>query len=84
MEIFVRIKTKIQNNEELFADFAYKRSLMEEGFYSGEKAEEEEGVEQKFEISSAIVLNSGQACIAGGTMEDHLARLLIVKADIEP
>lgn len=81
MEIFVRIKTKIQNNKELFADFAYKRSLMEEGFYAGEKEEEEEGVEQKFELSSGIVLNSGKACIAGVNIADNLARLLIVKAD---
>ena len=82
MEIFVRIKAKILDRNTLAAEFAYKRSVAEEGFYTGDDAEEEEGGEQKFEVSSGIVLQVGQACIAGANLTEDMATLLIMKADL--
>lgn len=81
-EIFVRIKAKILDRNTLAADFAYKRSVTEEGFTMGDEAEEEEGVEQKFEIASGIILQAGQAGIAGANLTEDTAMLLIMKADL--
>jgi hypothetical protein len=83
VEVSVKIKAKIREGNALFADFAYKRSVAEESFNTGEKAEEEGGGEQKFEVSSGIILTAGQACIAGGNMDEDTAALLIVKADLK-
>ncbi|MEJ2705025.1 MAG: hypothetical protein P8Z79_21515, partial [Sedimentisphaerales bacterium] len=83
MEVFVKIKAKIRDANTLLAEFAYKRSVAEESFNTGEKVDEEEGGEQKFEISSGIVLRVEQACIAGASLDEDIASLLIMKADLK-
>ena len=80
-EVFVWIKAGFHDGDRLAARFTYRRSVVEEGSYSGQKAEEAEGIEQKFEISSGIVLHAGRACIAGANMTEEIATFLIVKAD---
>jgi len=82
-EVFVLIEPEIHDGKTLIAEFTYKRSVVEEGFHTGEEMEEEEGIEQKFEISSGVVLHAGQACIAGANLNGDMATLLIVKADLK-
>jgi len=81
-EIFVRIEAEIRDENQLVAYFAYKRSVVEEAYSMGKNEEEEEGKEQKFELSSSIVLHTGQAYIAGATLNEDMAALLIMKADL--
>jgi len=66
-EISVWIAAEIHDENQLFARFTYKRSVVEEAYSMGKNEEEEEGIEQKFELSSAILLQAGQAGIAGPT-----------------
>ena len=82
-EVSVWIEAKIVEGNTLAAEFAYKRSVGEEGFFMSEEAEEEEGHEQKFEVSSGVVLHAGQACIAGANLNEGIAKLLIMKADLK-
>ena len=83
-EVFVWIKADIHDGNRLAARFNYKRKIVEEAFYASEEAVEveEEGVEQKFDISSAIVLRSGQACLVGANLNKGMVTLLIMKADL--
>ena len=48
----------------------------------GENEEDEESIEQEFELSSSINLHSGQAAIAGANLDEDMAALLIMKADL--
>jgi hypothetical protein len=82
VEVSIRIEPEIHDGNTLAAAFVYKRSVVEEGFFSGEEAEEEEGNEQKFEVSSGVVLHTGQACIAGANLNEGIAKLLIIKVDL--
>jgi hypothetical protein len=82
-EVFVHIELESHDGDKLAARFTYKRSVIEEGFAEGDKAEEEEGVEQKFEISSGIVLHAEQARVAGANMNEGIATFLIIKADLK-
>ena len=81
-EVFVKIRAEIRDANTLSAEFGYKRSVGEELFNTGQKTEEEDGGEQKFDISSGIVLHAGQACIAGANLDGDVATLLIMKAEI--
>ncbi|MFC1636792.1 hypothetical protein ACFL5Z_18350 [Planctomycetota bacterium] len=81
-EVFVWLEPEILDGNKLAAQFTYKRSVAEEGFFAGEEAEEEEGIEHKFEISSGIVLQAGQACIVGANLNEGMAKLLIMKTDL--
>jgi hypothetical protein len=81
-EVSVWLKAKILEGNSLAARFVYKRSVTEEGFFENDTAEEEEGIEQKFEISSGIVLHAGESCIVGANLNEGIARLLIMKADL--
>jgi hypothetical protein len=81
-EVAVWLEARILEGNRLAARFTYKRNVVEEGFYASDEAEEEEGSDQKFEISSGIVLHAGQACIAGANMNEEIATFLIVKADL--
>jgi len=82
-EVSVWLEAEILEGNKLAARFTYKRNMSEEGFFSGDEAEEEESIEQKFEISSGIVLQAGQACIAGANLDEGIAKLLIIKADLK-
>lgn len=81
-EVFVGLKPEILDENTLAVRFTYKRRIVKEAFYASEEAVEEEGVEQKFEIASAIVLQDGQACIVGANLNEGIAKLLIMKADL--
>ena len=81
-EVFAWIEAGIQSGNNLTARFTYKRSVTEEGYNKGQEAEKEEGNEQKFEVSSGIVLQMGQARIAGANMNEEIATFLIIKADL--
>ncbi len=81
-EIIVKIEAEIHDENQLVAYFAYKRSVVEVAYSVGENEEEEEGTEQKFELSSSIVLHTGQAGIAGANLNEDMAALLIMKADL--
>lgn len=83
VEMFVWIETEILDEDTLAARFEYKRVVVEEGSHTIEQLEEEEGVEQKFEIGSGIVLRDGKACIVGGHLAGEMATLLIMKADLK-
>ncbi len=81
-EMFVWIAAEIHDENQLFARFTYKRSVVEEAYSMGENEEEEESIEQKFELSSSIVLHTGQAGIAGANLNEDMAALLIMKAEL--
>jgi hypothetical protein len=81
-EMFVWIAVEIHDENQLFARFTYKRSVVEEAYSMGKNEEEEEGIEQKFELSSSIVLHTGQAGIAGANLNEDMVALLIMKADL--
>ncbi len=81
-EIIVKIEAEIHDENQLVAYFAYKRSVVEEAYSTGENVEEEESIEQKFELSSSILLHTGQAGIAGANLNENMAALLIMKADL--
>lgn len=81
-EIFVRIEAEIHDENRLVAYFAYRRSVVEEAYSMGENEEEEESVEQEFELSSSIVLHAGQAGIAGANLNKDMAALLFMKAEL--
>ena len=81
-EMSVWIAAEIHDENQLFARFTYKRSVAEEAYSMGKNEEEEEGKEQKFELSSSIVLHKGQAYIAGANLNEDMAALLIMKADL--
>jgi hypothetical protein len=81
-EIFVKIEADIRDGNELVAYFAYKRNVVEKASSMDENEEEEEGIEQKFELSSSILLYTGQAGIAGANLNEGMAALLIMKADL--
>lgn len=80
-EILVRIEADIRDENQLVAYFAYKRNVVEEAYSMGEN-EEEESIEQKFELSSSINLHMGQAAVAGANLNEDMAALLIMKADL--
>jgi hypothetical protein len=82
VEMFVRIEAEIRDENQLVAYFAYKRNVAEEAYSMGENEEEEESIEQKFELSSSILLHTGQAGIAGANLNEDMAALLIMKADL--
>jgi len=81
-EMSVWIAAEIHDENQLAARFKYKRSVAEETSSMGKNKEEEEGKEQKFELSSSIVLHTGQAGIAGANLNEDMAALLIMKADL--
>ncbi len=81
-EMSVWIEAEIHDENQLAARFKYKRSVAEETSSMGKNKEEEEGKEQKFELSSSIVLHTGQAGIAGANLNEDMAALLIMKADL--
>jgi hypothetical protein len=81
-EIFVRIEAEIHDENRLVAYFAYRRSVAEEAYSMANNEEEEESVEQEFELSSSIVLHAGQAGIAGANLNKDMAALLIMKAEL--
>ena len=81
-EVSVWLEAKMLDENRLAARFTYKRNVAEEGSFASEEAEEEEGNERKFELSSGIVLHVGQACIAGANLNEGIATLLIMKADL--
>lgn len=81
-EISVWITAEIHSENQLLIRFTYKRNVVEEVYSMGENEEEEEGTEQKFELSSSIVLHMGQAAIAGANLNEDMAALLIMKADL--
>ena len=81
-EVSVWLEAKILDGNTMAARFVYKRNVAEEGSFASEEAEEEEGNEQKFEISSGIVLQTGQACIVGANLNEGMAKLLIMKTDL--
>ena len=81
-EVSVWIGPKRLDGDTLIAEFVYKRTVVEENHFVEQETEEEEGTEQKFEIASGIVLGTGQACIAGANMNEDVAALVIIKADL--
>lgn len=82
-EVFVWIDAEFHNGNTLTAEFTYRRNVVEEAHFAEQETEEEEGNEQKFEIASGIVLHAGQACIAGTNLNEEIATLLIMKADLK-
>ena len=82
-ETKVSVKVEIErcDGNKLAARFVYDRSVSLEEYVMGEEAEEEEGIEQKFNISSGIVLQAGQMRIAGANLNEDMASVLIMKAD---
>jgi hypothetical protein len=81
-EVSVWLKAEIHEGDTLAAQFTYKRRVEEETHFAESESEKAEGGEQKFEISSGIVLRVEQACIAGANMNEDVATLLIMKADL--
>ncbi len=53
----------------LAARFVYDRSVALEECVMGEKSEEEEGIDQKFDITTGIVLQAGQMHITGASLQ---------------
>ena len=47
-----------------------------------DNVEKEEGAEQTFDLSSGIVLRTGQVQAAGVQLGDDLASLLLIRAEI--
>ncbi len=83
-EMSVWITAEIHDENQLLVRFTYKRNVVEDVYSMGnnEEEEEEESIEQKFELSSSILLHSGQAGIAGANLNEDMAALLIMKADL--
>ncbi|MCF7976021.1 MAG: hypothetical protein K9N55_19545 [Phycisphaerae bacterium] len=82
MEISIKIKIERSDGNRLAARFTYTRGVTENAFNMREEAEEEEDTEQKFEVSSGIVLESRQMHLTGLNMNDDMATLLLMKAEL--
>ena len=80
--VSVAIKIELRDKNKLAARFTYDRSVDVEEYVMGEEAEEEEGMKQKFSLSSGILLQAGQLHIAGANRNEDMAAVLLIKADL--
>jgi hypothetical protein len=81
-EVSIMIKVEHRDGNKLAARFVYDRSVSSEEYVMGEEAEEEEAIEQKFDLSSGILLQAGQMHIAGASLNQDRAAVLLIKADL--
>jgi len=82
-EVSVAIKVEHRDGNKLATRFVYDRSVDVEESFMGETAEEEEGIEQRFSLSSGIVLQAGQMHVAGVHLNEDMATLLLIKAEVK-
>jgi len=82
IEVSVMIKIEHLGGNKLAARFVYDRSVEVEEYVMGEEAEEEEGIEQKLSLSSGILLQAGQLQIAAANLNEDMAVVLLIKADL--
>lgn len=82
IEVSINIKVDRREGNRLAARLAYKRNVVEKSRHQQAKAEEEEEVEQRFDVSTGIVLRAGKMQLAGIQMNDDLATLLLMKAEL--
>jgi hypothetical protein len=79
---FILVQIERSDGNRLAARFTYTRGVTENAFNLRDKAEEEEDTEQKFEVSSGVVLEARQMHLTGFNMNDDIATLLLMKADL--
>ena len=79
--ISVMAEVKRVDGNRLGARFVYDRTVTVEEYVTEEEEAEEESTEQKFSLSSGIVLQVGQVHVAGANLNEDGAVVLLIKAD---
>lgn len=77
-----RVEAVVRDMDTIMASFDFSRIFVERALSSASEAEEEEDLERKFEVSSGLVLRTGQATVAGAAKDEDQATFLILCADI--
>lgn len=80
-DVTIALEVERIDAHRLAARFAYDRSVLAEEYVMNGNAEEREAMEQRFSLSSGVVIQAGQAHVAGASLNEDMAVVLLIKAD---
>jgi hypothetical protein len=80
--VSLRIEALVKNVDMIMIQFDFKQIASETASSSEADAEEQHDTVKKFEVSSGLVLQTGKPKIVSAARNEHVAKFLIMHADI--